>query len=179
TVIEMVAENCSRAILLISSDAVGREGEHAAFLPSISDLETLSVPSSIFIANVPEIPTIGVQDKYSRRLGHSVMRLLPADISLLEQSWKRRMALSEVAPHSDLTRAVDFVARHIAHLTVGIAFGGGGARGFAHLGVLERLLHYGIPVDYLAGCSIGVLPASLYLMGKSIAESEALFLDIH
>ena len=88
------------------------------------------------------------------------------------------MALHEIAPHSALTQAVDFVARHIAHLTVGIAFGGGGARGFAHLGAFERLLHYGIPVDYLAGCSIGVLPPSLYLMGKSFAESEALFLDI-
>src|SRR2546421_1239670 len=69
--------------------------------------------------------------------------------------------------------------RIVQRQSLGIAFGGGGARGFAHLGVLERLLPYGIPVDYLAGCSIGVLPASLYLMGKSIAESEALFLDIH
>src|SRR5205807_5023174 len=93
--------------------------------------------------------------------------------------WKRGVALSEVAPHGALTQAVDFVARYIAHLTVGIAFGGGGARGFAHLGAFERLLHYGIPVDYLAGCSIGVLPPSLYLMGKSFAESEELFLDIH
>ena len=179
TVIETVAENCSRAILLISSDAVGREGEHIAFLPSTTDLETFSVPYSIFITHVPDIPTIGEQDKYSRRLGHSVMRLLPADISLLDECWKRRMALSEVAPQSVLAQAVDFVARHIAHLTVGIAFGGGGARGFAHLGTFERLLHYGIPADYLAGCSIGVLPPSLYLMGKSFAESEALFLDIH
>jgi len=179
TMIETMAGNFSRAVLLISSDAVGREGEHAAFLPSISDLETFSVPYSIFIAHVPEIPTIGVQDKYSRRLGHSVMRLLPADISLLDESWKRRMALREVAPQAVLTQAVDFLARHIAHLTVGIAFGGGGARGFAHLGAFERLLHYGIPADYLAGCSIGVLPPSLYLMGKSFAESEALFLDIH
>jgi len=108
-----------------------------------------------------------------------VTRLLPADTPLLEESWERRIALSEAAPHSVLTQAVDFVARHIAHLTVGIAFGGGGARGFAHLGAFEQLLHYGIPADYLAGCSVGVLPPGLYLMGKTFAESEALFLDIH
>src|ERR1700694_2534920 len=89
------------------------------------------------------------------------------------------MALRAVAPQSALTQAVDFVARHIAQMTVGIAFGGGGARGFAHLGAFERLLHYGIPADSLAGSSIRVLPPSLYLMGKSFAESEALFLDIH
>lgn len=175
---ETVAGNCSSAILLLSSDAVGREGESAAALPLTGGPETFSVPYSIFISHIPEHPTIGVQDRYSRRLGRSVTRLLPADTPLLEESWDRRIPLSEAAPHALLTQAVDFVARHIAHLTVGIAFGGGGARGFAHLGVFEQLLHYAIPADYLAGCSIGVLPPSLYLMGKSFAESEALFLDI-
>lgn len=179
TVMETVARNCSRAVLLISNDAVGREGEHAAALPLTPGSEVFPVPHSVFVAHVPEPPTIGAQDRYAKRLGRSVTRLLPADTSLLEQSWQRRVALSEAAPHSVLTQAVDFVARHIAHLTVGIAFGGGGARGFAHLGAFERLLHYGVPVDYLAGCSIGVLPPSLYLLGKSFAESEALFLDIH
>ncbi len=146
-------------------------------LPSGSS-EILSAPYSIFVAHVPEHPTIGAQDRYARQLGHSVTRLLPADTPLLEESWKRRMALNEVAPQAALTRAVDFVARHIAHQTVGIAFGGGGARGFAHLGAFERLLDYGIPVDYLAGCSIGALLSSLYLMGRSFAESQELFLDI-
>ena len=168
---EMAARNCSRAVLLISSEA--------ATLPLASDPQACSMPHSIFVAHVSETPTIGVQDRYAKRLGRSVTRLLPADTSLLEQSWQRRVALSEAAPHGALTQAVDFVARHIAHLTVGIAFGGGGARGFAHLGAFERLLHYNIPVDYLAGCSIGILPPSLYLMGKSFAESEELFLDIH
>lgn len=176
SLIETVAGNCARAVLLISSDAVGREGESATALPLTSGSEAL--PYSICVAHVPEHPTIGVQDRYARHLGRSVTRLLPADTPLLEESWERRIALSEAAPHSVLTRAVDFVARHIAHLTVGIAFGGGGARGFAHLGAFERLLHYGIPADYLAGCSIGTLPPGLYLMGKSFAESEALFLDI-
>src|SRR5207249_2460179 len=56
-VIERVAENCARAILLISRDALGREGE------------TLAMPFSIFIAHVPEQPTIGTQDRDSQRLG--------------------------------------------------------------------------------------------------------------
>ena len=176
--VETVAENCSRAVLLISHDAIDRARGHTAFLPSIAELERCQIPYSVFVAHVPELPTIGVQDSYSRRLGHSVTRLFPADTLLLDESWKRRTALSAIAPHAALRQAVDFVARHIAHLTVGVAFGGGGARGFAHLGAFERLLHYGIPVDYLAGCSIGVLPPSLYLMGKSFAESEALFSDI-
>jgi NTE family protein len=79
---------------------------------------------------------------------------------------------------TELTKAVDFVARYIARQTVGIAFGGGGARGFAHLGVLERLLQYGIPLDYIAACSSGIIAPGMHLIGKSTAESEEIFLEI-
>src|SRR5437764_1487433 len=108
TVIETVAGNCARALLLISSDAVGREGESVATLPLTRGSEAL--PYSVFIAHVPEQPIIGIQDRYSRRLGRNVTRLLPADTSLLEESWERQIALSEAAPHALLTQAVDFVA---------------------------------------------------------------------
>src|SRR5216683_841158 len=171
--VQVIAEQCARALVIVSAN-VG-----AQFIaPSALEKGTHNAPS-IFVAHVPERPTIGLQDRYTAQLGHAITRLLPADTPLLAQCWERQAATGQLEAGAELTKAVDFVARHIAHQTVGIAFGGGGARGFAHLGVLERLLHYGIPVDYLAGCSIGVLPASLYLMGKSIAESEALFLDIH
>src|SRR5207248_3049759 len=65
-----------------------------------------------------------------------------------------------------------------ARQTIGSAFGGGGPRGFAHLGVLERLLHYGIPLDYIAACSSGVIAPGMYLLGKSLAETEKIFLEI-
>src|SRR5712692_10327370 len=96
-VMETVAGSCSRAILLISSDALGKEAESTTALPLTPGLESLPVPYAIFIAHVPEHPTIGAQDRYARRLGHSVTRLLPADTPLLEESWQRQMALSEVA----------------------------------------------------------------------------------
>src|SRR5207248_8574722 len=74
--------------------------------------------------------------------------------------------------------AVDFVARHSARQTVGIAFSGDGERGFAHLRVLERLLRYGIPLDYIAACSSGIIAPGMHLIGKSTAESEEIFLEI-
>jgi len=45
---------------------------------------------------------------------------------------------------------------------IGLAFGAGGARGFAHIGVLEVLEKEGIHVNILAGSSMGSLVASLY-----------------
>lgn len=61
---------------------------------------------------------------------------------------------------------------------VGLALGGGGARGLAHIGVLKALEAEGIPVDLLAGTSMGGLIAAFYAAGRSPAEieSEALHL---
>jgi NTE family protein len=56
---------------------------------------------------------------------------------------------------------------------VGLALGGGGARGFAHIGVLKVLEAEGIPVDLLAGTSMGALVACLYAAGLSAADLEA------
>lgn len=53
---------------------------------------------------------------------------------------------------------------------VGIAFGGGGARGFAHLGVLKAFEENGIVFDEVAGTSVGSIVGSLYAFGLSSDE---------
>jgi NTE family protein len=55
---------------------------------------------------------------------------------------------------------------------VGIAFAGGGARGGAHVGVLKVLEEMRVPVDYVAGTSIGSIVAALYASGMSPDEME-------
>ncbi len=57
--------------------------------------------------------------------------------------------------------------------TVGLVLSGGGARGFAHIGVLKVLEANHIPVDYVGGASMGGLIGALYAMGKTPAEIEA------
>ncbi|NKE30475.1 patatin family protein, partial [Mycobacterium tuberculosis] len=48
---------------------------------------------------------------------------------------------------------------------VGLALGSGGARGYAHIGVLKVLDAHGIKVDMLAGSSMGSLIAAVYANG--------------
>lgn len=48
---------------------------------------------------------------------------------------------------------------------VGLALGSGGLRGMTHVGVLNVLEREGIPIDYIAGCSIGSLIGALYCAG--------------
>jgi NTE family protein len=56
--------------------------------------------------------------------------------------------------------------------TVGIALGGGFARGMAHIGVLKVLEQEGIPVDVVAGTSVGALIGASYCSGLSIEDLE-------
>ena len=183
--VQALAQQSTRAIMIFSASESNLEGlahVRTELISARPDTDNTSKSQdkalSIFVAHVPERPTIGVQDRYTARLGHTITRLLPADISLLEHCWEQQTTLGQKAAEAELTKAVDFVARHIAHQTVGIAFGGGGARGFAHLGVLERLLQYGIPLDYMAACSSGIIAPGMHLIGKSTAESEEIFLEI-
>lgn len=53
---------------------------------------------------------------------------------------------------------------------VGLALGSGIARGLAHIGVLRVLEREGIPVDMVAGTSIGALVGALHAMGKNADE---------
>ena len=61
---------------------------------------------------------------------------------------------------------------------VGLALSSGGARGLAHIGVLEVLERHGIPVDMIAGSSMGSLVGALYASGKAIAEIKATVSDL-
>lgn len=58
-------------------------------------------------------------------------------------------------------------------MKIGLAFGGGGVRGLAHLGVLSVLLEAGIPIDYVSGCSAGSVIGAAFCTGISIERMEA------
>ena len=62
---------------------------------------------------------------------------------------------------------------------VGVALGGGGAKGAAHIGVLKYLEEIGIPVDYVAGTSIGSIIGGLYAMGYSPDELATLIANMN
>ena len=62
---------------------------------------------------------------------------------------------------------------------VGVVLGGGGAKGAAHIGVLKYLEELGIPVDYVAGTSMGSIMAGLYAMGYEPNELAELIANIN
>jgi len=46
--------------------------------------------------------------------------------------------------------------------SVGLVLGGGGARGSAHVGMIKAIIEAGIPIDHVAGVSIGSFMGALY-----------------
>ncbi len=57
---------------------------------------------------------------------------------------------------------------------IGLALSGGGARGVAHIGVLKALEQMHIPIDYIAGTSMGSIVGGLYAAGASTDDLEKL-----
>ena len=62
--------------------------------------------------------------------------------------------------------------------TVALVLAGGGAKGAAHIGVLKVLEEKGIPVDFVAGTSMGGLMGGLYAMGYSAVEIDSIVRSI-
>lgn len=63
-------------------------------------------------------------------------------------------------------------------LKVGLALSGGGARGFAHIGALKVLEEVGMPIDYIAGTSMGSIVGGLYAIGYSADEIEQVVTEV-
>jgi NTE family protein len=82
----------------------------------------------------------------------------------LEQQPCRRHHL--VRNPADVAR----VARLLTGRGIGLVLGGGGARGFAHIGVLRALREAGVPVDAIGGTSIGAIIAAGWAAGWEHAE---------
>jgi NTE family protein len=64
-----------------------------------------------------------------------------------------------------LQHGIDRIVHHLRGVQIGLALGGGAARGMAHLGVLKALEQHGIYIDMLAGTSAGAMTGALYAAG--------------
>ena len=58
--------------------------------------------------------------------------------------------------------------------SVGLVLSGGGAKGMAHIGVIKALEENGIPIDYVAGTSMGAIVGGMYAIGMTPEEMVAL-----
>ena len=84
----------------------------------------------------------------------------------------RWLSTSPVAMHHHIVDAADLarLARLLTRRGVGLVLSGGGARGFAHLGVIRALREARVPIDFVGGSSIGAIIAAGVAVGWSDDE---------
>jgi predicted acylesterase/phospholipase RssA/CRP-like cAMP-binding protein len=120
---------------------------HHIFMPVLA-----MAPSSTRHALLADVLTpLASQNKFMARMGITsgspVIGVAP-----------RLSSVSLAQTKSDFAR----LARILSGTCIGLVLGGGGARGFAHLGVIQALEEAGIPIDMIGGCSMGAFVAALY-----------------
>ncbi|MGH8185158.1 MAG: patatin-like phospholipase family protein, partial [Steroidobacteraceae bacterium] len=84
------------------------------------------------------------------------------------------MTLFRVLPICLLILAQAATAEEGARPRIGLVLSGGGARGAAHVGVLKVLDEMRVPIDAIAGTSMGAVVGGLYASGMSADEIEKL-----
>ena len=89
-------------------------------------------------------------------------------------AWLARRPVTEhVHIRPDLERDMARLARIESRSAVGLVLAGGGARGFAHLGVARALQEQGVEVDFVGGTSIGAVMAALVASDQPLAKVMA------
>lgn len=97
-------------------------------------------------------------------------RLVPAASAVLATLFVSACASTTPTPTSTISQTADTPQRPV----VALVLGGGGARGFAHIGVIESLEAHGIRPDLVVGTSVGAMVGSVYASGATPAQLVAM-----
>ena len=138
--------------------------------------EKMTAPSSEFL---PRADSAAARPKHRVHFSFSVKDLVllhppTTELPSGTRHWFHRRPHLHTYHHVrvDLASHFDRLARYLANKSVGVALGGGGARGLAHQGVLQAMCELSIPVDFIGGTSQGSLMAGLYGQLPSITAAS-------
>lgn len=121
-------------------------------------------------ALAPELASL--EDEQGKQFEHLVLLHPDADWRPRDTAGWLRLRPFHGHHHLRLGRPgdVDRLARFLTGNAVGLVLGGGGARGFAHIGVLRALEEAGVAIDRIGGTSMGAVIAAQYARGLSWEE---------
>ena len=95
--------------------------------------------------------------------------LVQPDEVTLGADTRKWLEVRQVSRHYHVRRSAagDFqrLARLLTGQAFGLALGGGGVRGFAHIGAIRAIKEAAIPIDFIGGTSMGSLVAAQYALG--------------
>ncbi|MGH9195791.1 MAG: cyclic nucleotide-binding domain-containing protein, partial [Acidimicrobiia bacterium] len=102
------------------------------------------------------------------RFRRPVARLPISKDSLRAMALEHRADFERLEPGA--RSSVNRLVRQISKTQVGLALGAGAAKGFAHIGVLKLFEEERIPIDFIAGCSIGAVVGAMHAGGRTLRD---------
>jgi predicted acylesterase/phospholipase RssA/CRP-like cAMP-binding protein len=146
----------------------------AALLPFAKAVMDAAAAASPRPTVVLDLAAINALDQALREAAFVFVpaELTSANQRQLQAHMDRVVVVDASVLHPDDPASVARLGRLLTRTRLGLALGAGGAKGFAHVGVLEVLLGAGYTVDCVAGSSIGAVVGACLAMGMSPAEID-------
>lgn len=145
----------------------------------------------MIVANAGDDPEQGEIEKAflsfesSITAASQILVLIHTDSTSLPANTDRWLSKRNLEGHFHIRQKKDEDFQRLARIltgnAVGLVLGGGGARGFAHVGVIRALQEEGVPIDMIGGCSMGALigiqPAMGWNFEKIVEINNKFFVD--
>jgi NTE family protein len=145
------AEADNELVVLIAAD---RAGEWASFCERAADRRVLVSDADHRVLEAVDGCDVVVRRAKAGVTVHGVPRA--RHVASVDRPW-----------------SIERLARRLSGRGVGLVLSGGGARGLAHIGVVERLVEAGVHIDRIGGCSMGALVAVSHASGASAADMRS------
>jgi NTE family protein len=148
------------------------QNENLVVLQAMDDLSSATLVETLgILADGYDWVLVALPPDYNE-VNAKALQLVQATV-LLEtpvEAWMSDAANGPIFSCDTSEGQLGRMARRITQQLVGLALSSGGARGIAHIGVMQILEEANIPIDMIAGTSAGSLFGGLYASGKSLNE---------
>ena len=142
--------------------------------PQDASLWLLRLPESDCYQSAP-----WVRDKlhivWLLNAGDEVVPYVPELLAITQRDFKISFETPRPTRGSLVAKGFERIVHYLRGVQIGLALGGGAARGMAHLGVLKALESNGIYVDRIAGTSAGAMTGMVYASGIDPAHATQCF----
>ena len=183
--VTVLDRSLSLAGALTASDELAREHD-TVLIPSAFDPDTVAVLLDevdrvvALVGDAEEAGRLGrvAAAAEGRRLEIVLVSHEARDASQMWQPGALNLVIRECPRQPEFPladRDLAWIARHLTRTKLGVALGAGGAKGYAHVGVLQTLEEAGYTVEYVGGSSIGGFVASQLALGYRAPEIDARF----
>ena len=172
--LKRLEESCRRILVTVPPERSNLTGSLLPFAQHILIVGSIHSPGTVrsLTASLPIRSGLGIRPALGIVLTDASPAVIPTEATLEGLTGLVGAPVRAVIPELEARQgaAIDALGRWVTGQQVGIALGAGGAKGWAHFGVLRVLMRARVPFDCISGASIGSMIAAGLAAGASVDE---------